>query len=114
MTNEVDPYRQSMWKNVVQNGKSYVACPFNDAHGMVLRKNIKKHINSKACQNYRMYQCGACSKNYCNKRPLMEHIKNKHSDGPVVKPFKCELCHKCYTRKESVRRHKRTVHRQNV
>lgn len=54
--------------------------------------------------NRRRFECDRCEANFGLKQTLMNHIRNKHSNG--VRNFQCDLCSKSYKTKSALHNHR--------
>lgn len=52
----------------------------------------------------RRFECDRCEANFGLKQTLMNHIRNKHSNG--VRNFNCDLCSKKYKTKSALHNHR--------
>lgn len=68
-------------------------------------------VKSLSTQQKRQYAtwdtCAYCNKAFFDKRTLKRHMQRHYADR---EKFECDVCHRTYTRKDGLKRHKEMLH----
>ena len=103
--------RKSQWVPAkTKKNKDGVYCPYDQSHGVFEKRNLKNHIISSVCQNWKLFECRLCHTSFNAITPLKNHIIRVH-DG-VSARFECVICKRKLSRRDALKRHMK-VHNNN-
>ncbi|XP_072396062.1 zinc finger protein 711-like [Diabrotica undecimpunctata] len=92
----MENHQKSHLEEAIKEGYACQECGKIFEFPRYLKAHMKRHE-----QDYKKYKCDLCSKFFCSKRDLQNHL-NVHAN---IKNFACEICNKPFRTKESVRKH---------
>lgn len=71
-------------------------------------------LQGNSCTTGRNPNCNVCNKVFSSFKEVMEHLKNEHSTWcSSQQEFVCDICSKKYQTKDSLKKHRKKIHKLN-